>query len=106
MSLTKHLIEFDNVDGATAVDFFNPDGLPELPSGADYREVAKMRKEVLLTNVENLPLDRVSRDPMLGEGADRLIGTSRRTAVPLMELFDAEHLTIRSGDVRKLRAPR
>ncbi len=35
-----------------------------------------------------------------------LIGTSRRTAVPLMELFDAEHLTIRSGDVRKLRASR
>ncbi len=35
-----------------------------------------------------------------------LIGTSRRTAVPLMELFDAERVTIRSGDVRKLRAPR
>ncbi len=35
-----------------------------------------------------------------------LIGTSRRTAVPLMELFDAEHLTIRSGDVRKLRTSR
>jgi selenocysteine-specific elongation factor len=32
-----------------------------------------------------------------------LIGTSRRTAVPLMELFDAEHLTIRQGQVRKLR---
>ncbi len=34
-----------------------------------------------------------------------LIGTSRRTAVPLMELFDAERVTIRSGDVRKLRSP-
>jgi selenocysteine-specific elongation factor len=33
-----------------------------------------------------------------------LIGTSRRTAVPLMELFDAEHLTLRRGDVRRLRA--
>jgi selenocysteine-specific elongation factor len=33
-----------------------------------------------------------------------LIGTSRRTAVPLMELFDAERVTIRSGDVRKLRS--
>jgi len=33
-----------------------------------------------------------------------LIGTTRRTAVPLMELFDAERLTIRSGDVRKLRS--
>jgi selenocysteine-specific elongation factor len=29
-----------------------------------------------------------------------LIGTSRRTAVPLMELFDAEHVTVRRGDVR------
>jgi selenocysteine-specific elongation factor len=32
-----------------------------------------------------------------------LIGTSRRTAVPLMELFDAERLTVRVGEVRKLR---
>jgi selenocysteine-specific elongation factor len=29
-----------------------------------------------------------------------LIGTSRRTAVPLMELFDEEHVTLRRGDVR------
>jgi selenocysteine-specific elongation factor len=32
-----------------------------------------------------------------------LIGTSRRTAVPLMELFDQEHLTVRSGEARILR---
>ncbi len=32
-----------------------------------------------------------------------LIGTSRRTAVPLMELFDDEHVTFRKGDVRVLR---
>jgi len=32
-----------------------------------------------------------------------LIGTSRRTAVPLMELFDTEHLTVRRGDARVLR---
>ncbi len=32
-----------------------------------------------------------------------LIGTTRRTAVPLMELFDQEHLTVRSGDARILR---
>jgi len=31
-----------------------------------------------------------------------LIGTTRRTAVPLMELFDSEHVTIRRGD-RRLR---
>jgi selenocysteine-specific elongation factor len=33
-----------------------------------------------------------------------LIGTSRRTAVPLMELLDGERLTVRRGEVRKLRA--
>ena len=33
-----------------------------------------------------------------------LIGTSRRTAVPLMELFDTEHLTVRRGEARVLRS--
>jgi selenocysteine-specific elongation factor len=33
-----------------------------------------------------------------------LIGTSRRTAVPLMELFDEERLTLRSGEKRVLRS--
>jgi len=33
-----------------------------------------------------------------------LIGTTRRTAVPLMEYFDDEHLTTRSGDARVLRS--
>ena len=32
-----------------------------------------------------------------------LIGTTRRTAIPLMELFDAERLTLRRGDLRYLR---
>jgi selenocysteine-specific elongation factor len=32
-----------------------------------------------------------------------LIGTSRRTAIPLMELFDAERLTLRRGEQRLLR---
>ena len=31
-----------------------------------------------------------------------IIGTSRRTAVPLMELFDDRHLTRRRGNVRVL----
>jgi selenocysteine-specific elongation factor len=35
-----------------------------------------------------------------------LIGTPRRTAVPLMELFDAERLTARRGELRVLRAVR
>ena len=32
-----------------------------------------------------------------------LIGTSRKWAVPLMELFDGEHLTMRKGEARVLR---
>ncbi len=32
-----------------------------------------------------------------------LIGTTRKWAVPLMELFDAEHLTVRRGEARILR---
>ena len=32
-----------------------------------------------------------------------LIGTTRKFAVPLMELFDGEHLTQRRGQVRILR---
>jgi selenocysteine-specific elongation factor len=32
-----------------------------------------------------------------------LIGTTRKYAVPLMELFDAEHLTLRRGETRVLR---
>jgi len=32
-----------------------------------------------------------------------LIGTTRKFAVPLMELFDSEHLTVRRGDARVLK---
>ncbi len=32
-----------------------------------------------------------------------MIGTTRKYAVPLMELFDAEHLTVRRGEARVLR---
>jgi len=35
-----------------------------------------------------------------------LIGTTRKWAVPLMELFDAEHLTMRAGENRILRRKR
>jgi selenocysteine-specific elongation factor len=35
-----------------------------------------------------------------------LIGTTRKYAVPLMELFDAEHLTMRAGEARILRRKR
>ena len=35
-----------------------------------------------------------------------LIGTTRKFAVPLMELFDTEHLTLRRGEVRVLKRGR
>jgi selenocysteine-specific elongation factor len=35
-----------------------------------------------------------------------LIGTTRKYAVPLMELFDTEHLTVRRGETRVLRRTR
>jgi selenocysteine-specific elongation factor len=44
-----------------------------------------------------------TRDQLDTPAYKALIGTSRRTAVPLMELFDAERLTVRVGEVRKLR---
>ncbi|HVN36749.1 MAG TPA: selenocysteine-specific translation elongation factor [Myxococcota bacterium] len=44
------------------------------------------------------------REPTLDTARYKaLIGTSRRSAVPLMELFDLERLTARRGDVRVLR---
>ncbi|TMA35279.1 MAG: hypothetical protein E6J87_04245 [Deltaproteobacteria bacterium] len=44
------------------------------------------------------------RDELDTPAYKALIGTSRRTAVPLMELLDAERLTVRRGEVRRLRA--
>src|SRR5262249_31206105 len=52
-------------------------------------------------------IDHFARSAALDTPAYKaLIGTSRRTAVPLMELFDAERLTVRRGEVRRLRSPR
>jgi selenocysteine-specific elongation factor len=34
-----------------------------------------------------------------------VLGSSRKVVVPLLEHFDAEHLTVRDGDVRRLRHP-
>ena len=62
----------------------------ELPPGTGYREVARMPKEVLLTNVENFPIDRVPLEPMLHRGADDLLGGSRRctTVLVLRDAFN------------------
>ena len=56
----------------------------ELPPGAGYRKVARMHKEVLLTNIENFRIDRVPGEPLLGEAADALIGASRRRVTVLI----------------------
>ncbi|MEA2682552.1 MAG: selenocysteine-specific elongation factor [Chloroflexota bacterium] len=34
-----------------------------------------------------------------------VLGSSRKVVVPLLEYFDAEHLTVRDGDLRRLRRP-
>jgi len=62
----------------------------ELPPGASYHDVARMPKEVLLTNVENIPLDLVPRNPVFGEGADRFIGSSRsrQTVLVLRDAYN------------------
>src|SRR5262249_14029002 len=64
----------------------------------DARAVDALRRRVI---------DHFARSAALDTPAYKaLIGTSRRTAVPLMELFDAERLTVRRGGVRRLRSPR
>jgi len=60
----------------------------ELPSGAGWREVAVMPKEVLLTNVENIQLDTIPDQTLFGDGAERLIGSSRKR-VTILVLRDA-----------------
>ena len=49
-------------------------------------------------------VERLRSDGELGTADYKeLIGTTRKYAVPLMELFDAEQLTVRKGEVRVLR---
>jgi hypothetical protein len=60
----------------------------ELPAEAGWREVARMPKDVLLTNVENLPLTVVARDPLFRDGAARIVGESRRR-IDVLVLRDA-----------------
>jgi hypothetical protein len=55
-----------------------------LPVGAGFREVARMTKEVLLTNVENMPLEQVPHISLLGDGAERFLGSSRQTRTVLV----------------------
>ncbi|MBW2267111.1 MAG: selenocysteine-specific translation elongation factor [Deltaproteobacteria bacterium] len=61
----------------------------------DRRAVDSLRERVIAHLRENRRLETPDYKA--------LIGTSRRTAVPLMELFDEEHVTFRKGDARVLR---
>jgi len=61
----------------------------------DAAAIAALRRRILAHFASN--------DRLETQDYKALIGTSRRTAVPLMEHFDDEHLTIRSGEVRILR---
>ena len=62
----------------------------ELPEGTGWREVARMPKEILLTNVENFPLEQLPGTDLLGAGADRYLGSSRerRTVLVLRDAFN------------------
>ncbi len=52
-------------------------------------------------------IEHLEQHERLDTAADKaLIGTSRRSAVSLMELFDAERVTVRRGEHRLLRRPR
>ncbi len=79
--------------------------------------LAHLERDGSLTRAGDLFFDRVVVDELreslithlrehgsIGTQAYKdLIGTSRKYAVPLMELFDSEHLTVRRGDERVLR---
>jgi selenocysteine-specific elongation factor len=61
----------------------------------DRRSVEELRARVV---------ERISADgPLDTPGYKKLIGTTRKHAVPLMELFDADRTTLRRGEVRILR---
>lgn len=76
----------------------------ELPPGAGWRDVARMSKDVLLTNVENLQLDRVPKDPLFSGGADRYLGSSRerRTVLVLRDAYNT-FASVRHGKRRMRR---
>jgi selenocysteine-specific elongation factor len=61
----------------------------------DRRSVDELRTRVV---------ERISADgPLATPEYKKLIGTTRKHAVPLMELFDADRTTLRRGDIRVLR---
>jgi selenocysteine-specific elongation factor len=45
------------------------------------------------------------RGEMTAAGFRDLIGSSRKYTIPLLEFFDRDGLTIRIGDIRRLKSP-
>ncbi len=74
------------------------DGRRPTRPGGDREAIDALRRRV----VENLEQHERLDTPAY----KALIGTSRRSAVPLMELFDAERVTVRRGEHRLLRQRR
>lgn len=72
-----------------------------LDPSAGYRDVAGMHKQVLVTNVENMRLQRVAREPLLSGRAERLIGRSRErmTVLVLRDAFNT-FASVRRGKPR------
>jgi selenocysteine-specific elongation factor len=64
----------------------------------DRAAVDELRERVMAHLAEHQSLDTPAYKS--------LIGTTRKYAVPLMEFFDAEHLTLRAGETRILRRKR
>lgn len=56
----------------------------ELPENADWREVAQLPKQVLLTNVENYALEGVPGEALFVEGGEHIIGRTRRRRTVLV----------------------
>jgi hypothetical protein len=83
--------------GGPGVRVFNLD----LDPSASYRDVARMPKEVLITNVENFRIDRIAAEPLLGSDAHQIIGRSRRrvTVLVLRDAFN-NFASVRRGKRR------
>jgi selenocysteine-specific elongation factor len=96
-----------------------PPGVPELAGIADVAEVCQYLEDqgTLVRIAPDLWLLRVAVDAAAAvlrahletagsvtvAQARDVLGSSRRVVVPLLEHFDAVHLTVRDGDIRRLR---
>ncbi len=73
------------------------------------KEVVKVKEELYFSSAAMLDIEKRLVDFLKKNGEiampqfKELTGTSRKYSVPLMEYFDTKHLTIRIGDVRRLR---